>query len=98
MRRRLAFDRLAVDLDAADIDVAARSVPASRHEIGKADLIDLTEIGMLDPCADRHDARDVEFQPADISDRDVAQVEVRLRTRGMIADEPGTICELHDRP
>src|SRR5882672_8665407 len=98
MRRYLALDRLAVDLDAADVDVAARAMPASRHEVGKADLIDLAQIGVVDPHADSHDSRDVELQPAYVSQRDVGLVEIRLFARRVIADQPGTVRELQDGP
>ena len=59
---------------------------ATRHEVG-ADFVDLAQIGMLNPVADGHDARDVEFDPADVGDRDISLVEVGGRTRRAIADQ-----------
>ena len=58
---------------------------APRHQVGEADLVDLAQIGMIDPVADGDDTLDVEFDPADVRNRDVCLIEVGRRTCRAIA-------------
>jgi hypothetical protein len=44
-------------------------VAAARHEVRKADFVDLAEVRVLDPVADRDDAGDVELDPAQVGNR-----------------------------
>src|SRR5437773_2819398 len=56
------------------------AVTAAGHQIGKADGIHLAQIGMIDPRAGGDHARDVELEPSKIHRRDLALVEVGLKT------------------
>src|ERR1700732_3590910 len=94
----LALDRSAVDLDAADIDVPTGAMSAAGQQIGEADGVHLGQVGMLDPRPERDDARDVELEPAKIGRRDLALVEVGLKARRPIADEPRPVGQLDHRP
>ena len=94
----LALDRAAVDLDSTDVDVTAGAVSAAGHQVGEADGVYLGQIGMINPRPDGHDARDVELEPAKIGRRDLVLVEVGLKARRAIADQPCSIGKPHDRP
>src|SRR3979409_1957217 len=70
----LTFNRIAIHVNPSDVDEAAPPVPASRHQIREADLVDSAQVGLLHPAADlrrllplrmhgRHGV-DVELQPA----------------------------------
>src|ERR1051325_4831538 len=77
---RLTLDRTSIHVNPSDVHESAPSVSASRHQIGEADLVDLAQIGLLDPApglrgllplrVDGRHRRDVELQPADRCDRE----------------------------
>src|SRR5205814_715904 len=94
---RSPFDRLPEDFDCRDIDPAAGSVAAAGEQIDEADLVDLAQIRLVDEVALRDHRVDVEAQPANIRQRDVALQPVRRRAVSVIADEPRAVRQLDDR-
>src|SRR5712671_1332339 len=107
---RLTFDRTSIHVNPSDVYEAAPSVSAARHQIREANLVDLAQVRLLDPAADlrrllplgvdRGDRRDIQLQPADRRDRELRLDEVfrRAVAVGVIADKPGAVRELDDRP
>src|SRR5258708_3634579 len=100
LNRGVALNRFAVDLDAANVRPAAGAVAAAGHQVREADLVHLAEIRMLDPLAVGRldDLLDIELAPADVGERDFFLMPVDAETVGVIADEPGSIGQLYDRP
>src|ERR1035441_10584396 len=72
---------------------------AAGHKIGKADLIDLAQVRMLDPLTvGRFNYfLDIDLAPAKIGKRDLGIVPVGAEPLGVIAREPGSIGQLDDR-
>src|SRR6185312_1215568 len=95
--RGLSRNGARIDLDLPDSRPTARTMAAARREIGEADLIDLAEIELVDQGSDRDHTFDVEFDPAHVRKRDLAQKPVARRAGRTIADPPGAVGELHDR-
>src|SRR5262249_56211317 len=91
-----ALDRLAEDVDRGDVDPPSRTVAAAGHEVHEPDLVDLAQIRFLDDGALGDDGGDVEPQPANLGDEEVALQPVERRAIGVIADQPRAISELHD--
>src|SRR5215510_15811377 len=72
--RSASLNRLSVYLETRDVNVTAGTVAAARDQVGKTDLVDLTEINRLAHpggcilcravCPLRYNTFDVEFHPA----------------------------------
>ena len=95
---RSSLDRLPEDLDRRDIDPPAGTVAASRQQIDEADLVDLAQVRLVDEVALGDDGVDVEPQPADVGERELALQPIAGRPVGVIADQPRAVRELDDRP
>src|SRR6266576_7266366 len=48
----LTLDRTPIHVNPSDVDEATPPVPASRHQIREADLVDLAQVRFFDPAAD----------------------------------------------
>ena len=66
-------------------------MPAARHQIGEADLIDLRQVRVLDPFAVRRFdyLLDIDFAPAEIGKRDLGVVPVGADANAVV-DRPAT--------
>src|SRR5207248_5041790 len=96
--RRSPLDRLRKHVDGRDVDPSAWPVAAARREIDESDLVHFAQVRLLDDRALRDDGVDVEAQPADVGERELALQPVDRRSVGVIADEPRAVGELDDRP
>src|SRR6185503_2403568 len=97
-----SLHRLREHLEPCDVDEAAPPVSAAREQIRKADLVDLAQVRLLDvTLSARDDASDVEREPAHVGDRKLGFEKQRgvrrVRTLTVVADEPSTVGQLHQR-
>src|SRR5688572_32646736 len=91
----------AIDLDFSDVHEAAPPMSAARQQVGEADLVHAAQVRFLDPGSARDDALDVERQPADRRNRELAlQKQCRVgggQALAVVADEPRSVRELQHR-
>src|SRR5262249_8007598 len=102
----VSLNRLSVYLEARDVHVTAGAVAAARHQVGKTDFVDLTEINRLAQpggcilgravCPLCHDAFDVEFHPALGREHELGFEESGRVRIAMLADIIVAVRELDD--